>query len=270
MVTIIHYICTIVTSLIIWIFLHKFQLLHRIIRQINGQNFAKFVTNWQNKEKSKLFIIADNLINLNQNLYYKIDSEDDVVKFISQLQKIDPMKTVDIILHTRGGDSYNAKIIVDALMNHSGQRRIFIPYNAYSSGTFIALTGHHIYMNKNAHLSPIDTQIIINDDNLFSTPIPVNVLSTLSHVSKNTQSNLLTIHTKIAEKDCYADLHKLDIIFSKLYPYKDSEKQKIISNFLCTQLPHNYPISVDEARKFGLSISCQMPQIMDEIEYFLH
>lgn len=254
-------------------FSYKYRLLCKIkillTQRFNEQVFANFVTNWQNQEKSKLFIISEDLTKIKSHNYYNIDSDDDTIKFTNDLRKLDPSKTVDLILHTSGGNSNNAKLMIDALMNHTGRRRIFIPYKAYSSGTMITLTGHRIYMNKNAHLSPIDTQLTINNDDLFSTPIPVNVLNKLSHISKNTQSNLLVLYTKMSEKICYADLKMLDGIFNNLYKDKRSQKQKIVDNFLLTKLPHDYPISVPEAREFGLNISCQMPKMMSKAEYFL-
>jgi hypothetical protein len=230
--------------------------------------FANLVCNWQKKEQSELFIISEDLIKIHPRNYYNIDSDDDTIKFVNRLQKIPSGKNVDIILHTSGGCSNNAKMMIDALMNHNGQRRIYIPYKAYSSGTLISLTGHCIYMSKNAHLSPIDTQITINNDDLFNTAIPVNVLSKLSLISKDVHSNLLAIHSKMAKREYYADLKMLDIIFNKLYKHKPVQKTKIISNLLRTKLPHDYPISVTEAREFGLNISSRMPKIMETIEPF--
>jgi hypothetical protein len=183
---------------------------------------------------------------------------------------IPPGKNVDIILHTVGGSSINAKLLIDALMNHNGRRRIFIPYKAYSAGTLISLTGHCIYMNKNAHLTPFDTQITINNSDLFNTSIPVGILSKLSNISKDDHNNLLMIHTKMAKREYYADLKMLDVIFNKLYKHKPVQKMKIIENFLRTKLPHEYPISVTEARDFGLNISSHMPKLMEKIEFFLH
>lgn len=198
-------------------------------------------------------------------MYYCIDSDADTARFINQIDRLEPQTNIDLIIHTSGGSSNNAKMMVDALITHDGRKRIYIPSKAYSAGTLISLTGQQIYMGKNAHLTPIDAQITLGSD-LFDTAIPVGVLSQLSDLSESYNTNLLTIHAKIAEKDYYADLKMLDVIYKRNTPMK----QKIVSNFLRTKLPHDYPISVNEAREFGLNISCDLPKSIKEIECFLN
>jgi hypothetical protein len=177
---------------------------------------------------------------------YGFDDED-VLKRLS-MALLD--ENIDILLNTNGGSGYNAKIMVDILMNHHGRRRVYIPYKAYSCGTLIALVGDEIYMDKNAHLSPFDGQIELDD-----VMVPVNILCT---------SEKNDVRAKMAKKDAYADRVMLDVIFEKLYTQR--QQDKIIAGFLCTELPHSYPISVNEARKRGLdAISCDIPKELYEI-----
>jgi uncharacterized protein YpiB (UPF0302 family) len=242
------------------------KLRYYFLKRLSERNFAILLTKWQNCERSRLLIIAETLPNVERNKYYDIDSTEDTTRFIRDLQTMNHSKNLDIILHTSGGNSNNAKLMIDALINHKGRRRVYIPNKAYSAGTLISLTGNQIYMNKNAHLSPIDTQITINNDNLFNTQIPVNILRNITHFTRSDHANLLYIHAKMAEKEYYADLKMLDTIFTKLYA--PIQRQKIIGGFLRTQLPHDYPISVKEARQFGLNISCHVPQLLKEVEAY--
>jgi ATP-dependent protease ClpP protease subunit len=240
---------------------HKMKLL--LVRMYHRKKFLILMTRWQKRNNSRLMIISENLEKIHQSDYYDIGSDRDVMRFVSQLNSFRSDQMIDILLHTSGGDSYNTKVMIDVLMNHRGEKRIYIPYYAYSAGTMIALTGSKIYMNRNSHLSPIDSQMTIHNDQLFQTSIPVGILSQLSHIYPSNENNLLMIHSKMAKKDFYADSKILNMICDQ--QYTPQKKKKIIQWFLRTKLPHQYPISVTEAREFGMKISCQMPPEMNEM-----
>lgn len=267
--SLIFYILFILESICMIIILKKFiQICHRfLIKNYNSYKLSILINQWQNKEDSELFIISEDLTLINRDDYYCINSYDDVLRFVNKLQSMDTTRNIDLILHTDGGDVFHIKLMIDALMNHEGRRRVYIPFKAFSSGTLITLTGNEIYMNKNAHLSPIDTQITINNEDLFQLPIPVGVLSRLTNISEHDHSNLLKINVEMAKKEMYADLKTLSVIFNQMYSVQ--QMKLITDNFLWTQLPHDYPISVSEAIKFGLEISCNMPQEIVDLEYYI-
>lgn len=75
---------------------------------------------------------------------------------IDFFRKIDPNQDVDIVLHTRGGELSSAEVIINAMLNHKGQIRVYIPYFALSAGTLISFAADQICLGKNAYMSPVD------------------------------------------------------------------------------------------------------------------
>jgi ATP-dependent protease ClpP protease subunit len=86
-------------------------------------------------------------------------SQKDAIKIIDILRDIPEKKTLDIILNTTGGSVGAAEIIINALHNHHGKIRFYIPHYAQSAGLLLALMGNDIYLGKNGFVSPFDPQL---------------------------------------------------------------------------------------------------------------
>ena len=80
--------------------------------------FHTAINMWRKTHNSYLIIIADCLIDIDDDKYYRIGSSSSIMKLLHCMQDIDTNIPLDIILHTTGGDSDNCKLILDALMNH--------------------------------------------------------------------------------------------------------------------------------------------------------
>jgi len=90
---------------------------------------------------------------------YDTLSNEDAIKIIDILRDIPEDKTLDIILNTTGGSVAAAEIIINALLNHKGKIRFYIPHYAQSAGLLLALAGNDIYLGKNGFVSPFDPQL---------------------------------------------------------------------------------------------------------------
>jgi hypothetical protein len=90
---------------------------------------------------------------------YTTLSQKDAIKIIDILRDIPEDKTLDIILNTTGGSATAAEIIINALCDHKGHIRFYIPHYAQSAGMLLALAGDDIYLGKNGFVSPFDPQL---------------------------------------------------------------------------------------------------------------
>lgn len=204
------------------------------IQQHIQKSFRYMKNMWEKTEKSTLLIISDECRKLNKDDYFMINSYADTMRFVSIISQLLPDQTIDIIVDTFGGDINNVKIMVDAIMNHMGYKRIYIPCKAYSTGILIAMTGNAIFMDINAHMTPIDTRI--------------------------------TIDEITTQKYIFACIKMMNPIFDRYYL---TQKQAIIDNFITTKLPYNYPISALEAKEVGLNVSCELPEQINKFMTFL-
>jgi hypothetical protein len=68
-------------------------------------------------------------------------------------------KTVDVIIHSPGGQPDATERIVYLLRNRFQEVHFLIPHSAYSAATMLALSGDSITLHTSATLGPIDPQI---------------------------------------------------------------------------------------------------------------
>jgi ATP-dependent protease ClpP protease subunit len=86
-------------------------------------------------------------------------TQKDAIKVMDILRDVSPKATIDIILNTNGGSMQAAEVIINALHEHKGKIRVYIPHYAASAGTMLALVADDVYLGKNAYISPIDPQL---------------------------------------------------------------------------------------------------------------
>jgi ClpP class serine protease len=68
-------------------------------------------------------------------------------------------KTIEIILHRRGGLVLAASQIARALHDHNGRVVAVVPHYAMSGGTLIALAADEIMIDRHAALGPVHPQL---------------------------------------------------------------------------------------------------------------
>ncbi|MGD2270236.1 MAG: ATP-dependent Clp protease proteolytic subunit [Desulfobacterales bacterium] len=156
---------------------------------------------------------------------------------------------IDLILHTPGGLVMAASQIARALKNHKGKVTVFVPHYAMSGGTLLALAADEIVMDPNAVLGPVDPQI-----GQFPAASIIRAVDIKTPEKSEDQTLILAdISTKAINQlgSMVADL------LEKRLP---REKAEALSALLCTgQFTHDFPITVELAKSFGLPITADMP-----------
>ena len=72
-------------------------------------------------------------------------------------------ESLDLILHTPGGDYEATKRIISYLHSTYKHIRVFIPHMAMSGGTLIACAADEIYMGPYSSLGPTDPQVFVGN-----------------------------------------------------------------------------------------------------------
>lgn len=143
-------------------------------------NLIKFSTNFYNKANKNILlkkfnsneneiIIINHFKNGKTNYLFNADdgelNSDESYKFKQKLINTTKQNIV-LILNTPGGHFIALKEIIDSIIifkdqNPNSKIIIYVPFRAYSCGTFLTLLADELYMSPYAHLSPIDPQIIL-------------------------------------------------------------------------------------------------------------
>lgn len=157
---------------------------------------------------------------------------------------------LDIILHTPGGDALGADQIVRALKAHKGRKTFFVPYDAFSAGTIIALTGDQIFLSPIAALGPIDTQI---------NRIPAARLAYVlqNKPARHIDDEVLTL-ASLARDRIRDDYRRA--VASMRGNYSRGRARRIARTLNDGYLSHSFPIMYEEARKIGLNVKLGVPE----------
>jgi ClpP class serine protease len=160
-----------------------------------------------------------------------------------------PDQPIDMILHTPGGLVLAAEQIAKALADHKGKVTVFVPHYAMSGGTLIALAADEIVMDPNAVLGPVDPQI---------GDMPAASILRVTELKKPAQmSDQMLVLADISAK---ARVQVTAFVTKLLLKHFPQDKAVALATTLTDgRFTHDYPITVETARGFGLSISEKMP-----------
>jgi len=176
-----------------------------------------------------------------------IDDSEAVLRAIRFTPSEQPL---DVVLHTPGGMVLAAEQIARALVERKGKVTVFVPHYAMSGGTLIALAADEIVMDENAVLGPVDPQI--GDIPAASIVRAVEVKGT-QHVDDDT-----LIIADIAQK---ARVQVAGFVAQILAKHMDAKQSLEVATVLSDgRWTHDYPITVQAARAFGLAVSTDMPR----------
>jgi len=179
--------------------------------------------------------------------YIDIQDSEQVLRAI---KLTDPKLPIDIILHTPGGLVLAAEQIANALARHEGKVTVMVPHYAMSGGTMIALAADEIIMDENAVLGPVDPQI-------GNFPA-ASILQVVAEKDRNRIDDETLILADISRKAIEQVKATIRRIASANYPV---EKAEFLAEELATgKWTHDYPITVDEARKLGLNVKTELPE----------
>lgn len=184
--------------------------------------------------------------------YIDIDDSEAVLRAIKMTDDDVP---IDLIVHTPGGLVLAVEQIALALKRHPAKVTVFVPHYAMSGGTFIALAADEIVMDENAVLGPVDPQ-------LGQQPA-ASVLKVLERKPIAEVDDETIIMADVAEKAIRQVRGAvIELLQNKLGEGKAEEVATTLATGVFT---HDYPITVDEARRLGLPVSTDMPTAIYEI-----
>jgi ClpP class serine protease len=132
---------------------------------------------------------------------------------------------------------------------------VFVPHYAMSGGTLIALAADEIVMDPNAVLGPVDPQI---DDMPAASIVHAVEVKGAQHVDDET-----LIVADIAQK---ARVQVADFVAQVLRKHMDEKRSLQLATVLSEgRWTHDYPITVEACRAFGLEVSTDMPRAVYDL-----
>jgi len=179
--------------------------------------------------------------------YIDIQDSEAAIHAISQT---DPRQPIDVVLHTPGGLVLASYQIARALLRHEGKVTVFVPHYAMSGGTLIALAADEIVMNEHAMLGPVDPQI-----GPFSAASLLRVVETKPIENIADDTLVLADQAEKAVKQLQAIV--TEMLVPKMPPEATEQLARLLTHGNWT---HDYPITCEQARDFGLNISNDMPE----------
>jgi len=178
--------------------------------------------------------------------YIDINDSEDVIRACVMT---DPEVPVDLVLHTPGGLVLAATQIARAIRERKGKVTVFVPHYAMSGGTLIALAADEIVMSPHAVLGPVDPQ-------LGQYPA-ASLLKAVSRKPIAEVDDQTLILADVAEKAMVQLRESARELLTRSQP---SEKANELADLLSTGTwTHDFPITVDVARRLGLKVSSDMP-----------
>ena len=178
--------------------------------------------------------------------YIDINDSEDVIRACVMT---DPEVPLDLVLHTPGGLVLAATQIARAIRERKGKVTVFVPHYAMSGGTLIALAADEIVMSSHAVLGPIDPQL-----GQFPAASLLKAVSRKPVAEVDDQTLILA---DVAEK---ALVQLRESARELLTRSQTSEKANELAELLSTGTwTHDFPITLDVARRLGLKVSSEMP-----------
>ncbi|KUG20933.1 MAG: hypothetical protein KO206_01465 [Methanomicrobiaceae archaeon] len=156
---------------------------------------------------------------------------------------------IDFIIHTPGGLVLSSEQIAMALKRHPARVTVFVPHYAMSGGTLICLTADEVIMDENAVLGPVDPQ-------LGGYPA-ASILKVRRQKEPKDIDDKTLILSDMAQK---AQNQVREFLKGMLAgTMDDSDAERIATMLTEGRWTHDYPITLDEARRIGLPVSTGIP-----------
>ena len=133
---------------------------------------------------------------------------DAVREFIDQIDAIKDSDSVDVLLHSTGGDALTAWKLMSLLRERYKRVGVLVPFMAFSAATLFALGADEIVMHPHASLGPIDPQISI--------PQPDGKLRQFAYEDVGAFLRFLDVEAKITEQTHVSTI--IDKLFSVVDP----------------------------------------------------
>jgi ClpP class serine protease len=237
---------------VLWIFLIIASLQPVIRQKILESARVRILRQLEQKRDSRVIVLIHRqetlaLLGFPLARYIDIQDSEDVLRAI---KLTDPDIPIDLILHTPGGLVLAAEQIAYALCKHPGKVTVFVPHYAMSGGTLIALAADEIAMDDNAVLGPVDPQL-----GQFPASSVLRVLDQKTINEIDDQTLILADVARKAIGQVESTVQR--IVSGRMGAEKAADLAQIFTSGRWT---HDYPISVEEGRQLGLSITTEMPE----------
>ncbi|HIC93775.1 MAG TPA: hypothetical protein EYP09_05950 [Anaerolineae bacterium] len=214
---------------------------HQLMRQIEKKRGSRVITMLHRQE-------ALSFLGIPFTRYIDIEDSEQVLRAIRMTPDDMP---IDFILHTPGGLVLAAEQIAHALAHHKAKVTVFVPHYAMSGGTLIALAADEIVMDENAVLGPVDPQ-------LGEYPA-ASILQVIEKKDINEIDDKTLILADVARKALKQTRSAVVEILSS-NGMDRAKAEELAEALTCGQWTHDYPITMEEARKLGLPVRDEMPE----------
>jgi ClpP class serine protease len=178
--------------------------------------------------------------------FIDIDDSEAVLRAVRQTPDETP---IDLLLHTPGGLVLASEQIANAVRAHPAKVTVLVPHYAMSGGTLIALAADEIVMDEAAVLGPVDPQL---GDMPAASLVRVAAKKPLERLDDRT-----LIMADVAEK---ALRHMKQVVRDLLGDRLEPAKAETLAEELAGgHFTHDDPITVAEARAYGLPVETGLP-----------
>lgn len=181
--------------------------------------------------------------------YIDIEDSEDLLRAIKLTGDDVP---IDLILHTPGGLVLATEQIAHALCRHPAKVTVFVPHYAMSGGTLLSLAADEIVMDENAVLGPVDPQ-------LGEYPA-ASIVKAVEQKDVNEVDDKTLILADVARKALTQVKAQVQAILAEHIP--EEQAGALAQTLSEGRWTHDYPITVEEARELGLSVSTEMPELV--------
>ena len=189
--------------------------------------------------------------------FYRYIDINDSEEILRAIRLTPPEMPIDFVVHTPGGLILSSEQIAMALRRHKGKVTVFVPHYAMSGGTLLCLAADEVVMDENAVLGPVDPRI---GEYPAASILRVPRLKPPEEIDDTT-----FILVDIAAK---AQNQMREFVAGLLRDRMNAERADRLARLLTEGTwTHDYPITLDQAREFGLPVTPGMPagihQLMD-------
>ena len=236
---------------IFWLFFVLSALQPVIKQRLLENSRQRLLARLERQRKSRVILLVHrqetmSLLGFPLMRYIDINDSEDVIRACVMT---DPEVPLDLVLHTPGGLVLAATQIARAIRERKGKVTVFVPHYAMSGGTLIALAADEIVMSSHAVLGPVDPQ-------LGQYPA-ASLLKAVSRKPVAEVDDQTLILADVAEK---ALVQVRESARELLTRSQTSEKANELAELLSTGTwTHDFPITLDVARRLGLKVSSEMP-----------
>jgi ClpP class serine protease len=221
----------------------------RLIRELERRRDSRLITLIHRQEGLGLF-------GLPFGRYIDIDDSEQLLRAIRLTPDVMPL---DLLLHTPGGLVLASDQIAYALKRHPGKVTVIVPHYAMSGGTLIALAADEILMDPDAVLGPVDPQL----GSLPRGSWPAaSILKALEQDNPNRDDETLILGD-VARKAIDQVRATVRELLDGRVP--DDEADRLAALLSEGRWTHDYPIRLEEARRLGLPVSDDVPELVYEL-----